>query len=116
LSTVCYSGFSRFETTIVEKDFATAKQRFGTVFIVVTNADVEVDPGAAEIGPNKKAITNRSGKKPKTTKKAPPPPATAIGEAIQGFHECKVCAEKNYRSLFVADRKSRDRAVAVTAP
>lgn len=92
LSTACYLCFSSGrETTIVEKDLLTAKQRSSSEFIVVTNADVDDDA-------EKKTTTNPAGKKSKRTKIAPPLPATAIEELVQDANEHKLCAEKNYRN------------------
>jgi hypothetical protein len=99
-STACYLCFSSGrETTIIEKDLMTAKQRFSAQFIVVTNADVDDDDDTAEAEPRKEARSKRSGGMSRSSEKAPPPPATALGELIEDANERKLCAEKNYRRL-----------------
>jgi hypothetical protein len=102
LSTVCYLCFcSGRETTIIEKDLATAKLRSSTVFIVVTNADhVAIEPDeAGAAGPKTKATSKPAGRKAKTTQQPQSPPATALEEIIEESNERKVCAERNYRNL-----------------
>jgi hypothetical protein len=100
LSTVCYLCFSSGrETTIIEKDFMTAKQRSSAQFVVVTNADVDDDGDAAGTGVEKKTTTKPVRARSKASKKTPPPPTKALGELIEDSNERKECAEKNYRSL-----------------
>jgi hypothetical protein len=100
LSTACYLCISSGrETTIIEKDLATAKLRSSTEFIVVTNADVDDETSNAANEPKRKAMSKPAGKRAKSAKKASPPPTTALEELIEDANERKICAEKNYRSL-----------------
>jgi hypothetical protein len=96
LTTACYLCFcSGRETTIIEKDLATAKLRSSTVFIVVTNADhVAIEPDEAGAAGSKKA-----GKKARTTEQDQPRPATPLEKIIEESNERKACAEGNYRNL-----------------
>ena len=113
LSTACYLCFcSGRETTIIEKDLATAKLRSSTVFVVVTNADhVAIEPDEAGAAGSKTA-----GRKAKTTEQAQPRPATPLERIIEESNERKAYAERNYRNLLRRQSESLRRDPNYSAP
>lgn len=99
LSTACYLCFSSGrETTIIEKDLATAKLSSSTEFIVVTNADAETDDDEGRSAHQTKAS--------KAAAEGVSSSLTALEELIEDAKERKACAEQNYRKLLRHQLKS----------
>lgn len=90
-STACYLCFcSGAETTVVEKDYATAKLHSSTDFVVVTNND-DQDP----------AVPHINSAKEKSAYQA------AIAEIVEEAQERKQCAEVNWSNMRLARRFNR---------